>query len=202
MPLKPASTPFRLVLLSFCLTGLVACGSARKQDAGPTRSEDPQSRMSERPEAVSTVFNPQDYPIDYQGLRNYLRLQRRKTDLGFSAQGFDSCKVGYGLPRNKHCQTMQLSVINFRLQCRDSEGTTSTVQSNYNTTAISNTTIDWTLGRMRGESETDLEGYGQILAITPQPAQRERVKLSNGSDFLYMRAGDLSRVVTPASWCR
>lgn len=166
----------------------------------------PQSNIYEPPPPAakkrSIGLDLNDYQIDYDGLQNYLKLQRRPSRLGFAQKAFNSCRVGYGLPKGEMCRKLYYNVVHFRLQCRDQEGTTSTVQTHVNTAPIAKQTLNWTLERAEGNVETDYEGFGQIRAITYKPAARQRLKISNGEDFLYLRAGDLTRVVTPPEWCR
>lgn len=178
---------------------VITTGCSTTPPAGPESNtyEPPPS-----PKARQLGFDLNDYDIDYDGLQRYLKLQRRSSKLGFEQKSFNSCQVGYGLPKAEMCQRLHYNVVHFRLQCREQEGTTSTVQTHVNTAPIANETLHWTLERAEGNVKTDSEGFGQIRAITYKPAAKQRLKISNGEDFLYLRAGELTRVVTPPEWCR
>lgn len=184
------------VYLSITILGLSACSTT--PPAGPETNtyEPPLSREVRR-----KGFDLNDYDIDYEGLQRYLKLERRESKLGFEQKSFSSCEVGYGFPKGEMCTRLHYSVVHFRLQCREQEGTTSTVQTHVNTSPIAHETLRWSLERAEGDVQTDGEGFGQIRAITYKPAAKQRLKISNGEDFLYLRAGDLTRVVTPPEWC-
>ncbi len=191
--------------LGFCVlaVAMAACSTLSGGEVSPAPSSGAQSPASGR---VGHAAPPKrlhlaDYDIDYPGLQRFLHLEASKTDLGFAYKPFQSCQVGYGLPRSQFCQTLYFNVVRFRLQCRDSEGTTSTIQSAANLTAIADTDIQWNIGKTIGGTATDHEGFGEILAITFKNAKNDRIKLSNGHDFLYMRVSEVTRVVTPSSWC-
>jgi hypothetical protein len=87
------------------------------------------------------------------------------------------------------------------LLCRDSEGTISTVLTEADVTPIAGQTIRWTLKNVQGQFQTDGLGYGQIVALSPRPQKRERLKLTLGNEFLYMRANEITKVITPRPWC-
>lgn len=181
-----------------------ACASTRTSKQTDTANKSPQAgaKANQKAPPAKPKFNINDYSVDYDGLQNYLKLaSRRNTILGYESAGFNSCRASYGFPKNEPCYDLVYSVIHFRLQCRSTEGTTSDVQTNYNTRAHSNQNINWSVGSTRGSVTTDDEGFGQIKMITDFPTKGSRVKLSNGKDFLYMRAKDITRIVTPSSWC-
>jgi hypothetical protein len=68
-------------------------------------------------------------------------------------------------------------------------------------TPIANRTVTWTLKGNGGISETNSQGFAQIFSVSQNSQRTQRIKLSVGNDFLYMRANEITKVVTPKSWC-
>lgn len=187
-----------LLLLSFIVS---ACTTGQVQKEESHTFSDKQD--TSLPQKAKAQFSELDYKIDYSGLENYLKLQDRKSNLGLQSANFNSCEVGsYGLSRNEPCYDLTMSVIRFKLQCRDSEGTTDIVQTEYNVQPIANTKINWELSDTKKSLRTDSEGYGKIQIVTEGNPSSKRLRLSNGNDFVYVRAKDIKRIVTPAPWCR
>jgi hypothetical protein len=48
---------------------------------------------------------------------------------------------------------------------------------------------------------TDSEGYGQIAMISGISQREQRLKLTVRNDFLFLKAGELTEMITPKSWC-
>jgi hypothetical protein len=44
-------------------------------------------------------------------------------------------------------------------------------------------------------------GYAQITTVAPSPQIQQRVKLAVDNEFLYMRANEITKVITPKPWC-
>ena len=145
--------------------------------------------------------SPVSQSIDIVGLQNYLGLRRPPTALGFKEKSFQTCKVGNGYPNDHHCQTKHFIVIHFQLMCRDSEGTISTILTSADLQPLSRRPVIWTLKDHSSTLQTDEMGYGQIAVISSSSQSQQRLKLSTGNDFLYMRAGEITRVAIPPSWC-
>ncbi len=180
---------------------LVACTTGQVQKEG-SHTFSHEEEADSLPAKSKARFSELNYKIDYSGLENYLKLQDRKTTLGMQSADFNSCKAGYGFSRNEPCYDLTMSVIRFKLQCRDSEGTTDIVQTEYNVQPISNTKLNWELSGSKKSLRTDSEGYGKIQIVTEGNPSTERLRLSNGRDFVYVRAKDIKRIVTPAPWCK
>ncbi|MEN0057741.1 MAG: hypothetical protein AAGB31_02810, partial [Bdellovibrio sp.] len=102
---------------------------------------------------------------------------------------------------SQNCHREHLVVLHFRLLCRDSEGTISTILSEQDLQPLNYRTVNWTLKGAKGSLQTDAQGYGQIVTATPLSQRSQRVKIAIGSEFLYMRAGELKQVITPQPWC-
>ncbi|MBO9667638.1 MAG: hypothetical protein J7501_12595 [Bdellovibrio sp.] len=139
--------------------------------------------------------------IDYQAIQRALHMERSSEELGYAEKSFNTCEMGYGYSRNKDCRKAFLVVLNVRLMCRDSEGTISTVLTEADVAPIAGQNIRWNLKATSGTFQTDGLGYGQILTISPRSERKERLKLAAGNEFLYMRANEITKVITPKPWC-
>lgn len=140
--------------------------------------------------------------IDLESLQSKLGMNRQPHTLGFREKEFNTCNVGSGFSDTHDCHTENFVVIHFQLTCRDSDGTVSEVVTAADTMAISNQSIKWNLGKISGVTKTDREGFAQIRTTAPFSQKESRLRITSDSDFLYLRAGDISRVVTPKQWCR
>lgn len=179
-----------LKVLSFLF--LAACGTKQVTQTEPTYRTPVPSRTSEDSGAPN---------IDYAGLKRHLGLDRPNNQLGYAEKAFDTCQVGYGYSSTKYCYRQVFVVLNFHLLCRDSEGTVTEGINNSEQMALSNRPVRWNLKGISGEVQTDSDGFGQIQTISPISQRRERVKLGVGSEFLYMRANEITKVLTPKPWC-
>jgi hypothetical protein len=153
------------------------------------------------PPPAAKVSDEESSTIDYQAIQRALHMERSSEELGYSEKSFNTCEMGYGYSRNKECRKAYLVVLNVRLLCRDSEGTISTVLTEADVTPIAGQNIRWNLKASSGTFQTDGLGYGQILTISPRSERKERVKLAAGNEFLYMRANEITKVITPKPWC-
>lgn len=139
--------------------------------------------------------------IDYEMLQKSLGLDRDIHELGYEEKSFNTCEVGYGYSSNKNCRLEYLAVINFQLLCRDSQGTISTPLTREDMRPLNGRTVNWTLHGLRGSSRLDDDGHGQIKTVFKNSPKFQRLKLNVDSDNLYLRAGEIKRVVTPSNWC-
>lgn len=179
----------RLFFYALILAFLAACTTTPKAptvEAPPSRPEVSQGG------AVS---------IDYVALQRSLGMDTPSHELGYKEKAFDTCKVGYGYSSTHGCRRELMVVINFHLQCRDSVGTVAEGVTSSDLTAIANKNVRWNLKGKQGTAKTDSEGFGQIMTVSAYSQKRERLKLGVGNEFLYMRANEITRVVTPRPWC-
>lgn len=139
--------------------------------------------------------------IDYNSLQTYLKLDRDPEQLGFAEKAFNTCDAGYGYSRSQNCHKEYFVVIHFRLLCRDSEGTISTVLTESDVMPIAGRPVRWTLKGISGTVMTDGNGYGQIRTIASSSQNRQRIKIAVGNEFLYMRSHEITKVITPRPWC-
>ena len=139
--------------------------------------------------------------IDMLGLQKYLGLSRASETLGYQEKTFQTCQAGNGFSSHQNCETKHFVVIHFQLMCRDSEGTISTILTLADLQPVAHRPVIWTLKNISKTIETDEQGYGQIALISGASQSQQRLKLSLGNDFLYTRAGEITRIATPPSWC-
>lgn len=140
--------------------------------------------------------------IDYIGLQRAMGMEIPTSRLGYQEKSFNTCHAGYGYSRSNNCRREYMVVINFQLQCRDSEGTVAEGVTSSDLTAIANQEVRWNLKPNQGNTRTDSDGFGQILTVAARSPKRERLKIGVGNEFLYMRANEITRVVTPRPWCQ
>lgn len=178
------------VIISLVLLTLVACMTTPKKETTYTPSP--------RSDEAAGVTPPS---IDYFSIQRELHLDRPADQLGYTEKAFNTCQMGYGYSRSQDCRNLYMVVLNVRLMCRDSEGTISTVLTEADVAPIAGRTVKWNLKSVRGSVITDHQGYGQIVAVAPRSERRERIKLAVGSEFLYMRANEITKVITPKPWC-
>lgn len=180
------------VLLSLAATiVLSSCASAPKQTSQPqTQTPVPNSQEGER------------IKVDIEGLKRSLGLDRSRMDLGYKEKRFNTCNAGFGYPKD-NCKDQVFISINFRLQCRDSQGTTSEIVTSAQMDPIANKKVKWQLGSFQSFTNTDDEGYAQVNGVfSPRSAPKtQRLKLTVGTQFVYMRAGEITRIVTPSNFC-
>lgn len=180
----------RAILGVLTLLAFIGCTTTSKKEAvyTPTPSEIPTS-------------SPSEPSIDYVALQNHLHMDRERESLGFSEKSFNTCDAGYGYSRSQNCHKEHFVVIHFRLLCRDSEGTISTVLTDEDLRPLDRRTVKWSLKGTQGTVQTDGQGYGQIVTAASSSQKSQRVRLTVGNEFLYMRAKEIRKVITPEPWC-
>jgi hypothetical protein len=184
-----------LIQLFFGLASVaISAGCGSKHVSEPARNVPP--TVSAPAEA-----EPSGPSIDYVALQKSLGLDRENSDLGYSEKGFDTCKVGYGYSGTHYCHHEYFVVLHFRLMCRDSEGTVAEGVNTVDMMSIADRRVKWNLKGISGTLQTDGEGYGQIHTVSPISQKSQRLKLAVGPEFLYMRANEITKVVTPKPWC-
>jgi len=91
--------------------------------------------------------------------------------------------------------------LHLRLQCREQNEVTNSALVAADLKPIATQDVKWGIKKQSGVVSTDGEGYAQIAAVFAHSPKRERIRVQVGSQFLYMRAGEMTRVVTPPQWC-
>jgi hypothetical protein len=192
------SVLFTLFILGF----LSACTS--KPVTAPTSQVDWQlpPRADSKPSGKRQDVSESEIQVDQEALQRWLGLDRELEDLGYAERSFDTCEAGFGYSKSHNCQIKHMIVIHYRLQCRDSEGTVQQALTSADLRNIASENVRWTLPGQSGVSRTNGHGYGQIRGIFSSSQRNQRLKLGVGNDFLYMRANEITQVVTPQSWCQ
>jgi hypothetical protein len=189
-----------LVLAWFSLV-IAGCATAKKVEpmGTPTRDGSHGEETSRSTKGSPEV--PPATPIDYEALKRTVGLNRPKHQLGYIEKRFDGCGPQFGMLSGV-CQRQWLISIQYRLLCRDSEGTVSEAISPSQLQAIPNQALSWKLKGLEGKSQTDQDGHGEVLTVSTISQKSQRLKLSNGDDFLYLNAGEVERLITPVNWCK
>lgn len=172
---------------------VTACSSTPKQVESPL--------MREKTTMPSEPIDTSAPSVDYIGLQRALGMEIPTNNLGYKEKTFNTCEAGYGYSSTHNCHKEYMVVINFQLQCRDSVGQVSEGVTNADLTPIASKTVKWNLKGVQGTSQTDTDGFGQIMAVSNMSQKQQRLKLAVGNEFLYMRANEITRVVTPQPWC-
>ena len=192
-------------LLLMSLFYVAGCASmSSKQDSSPTMSA-PVSVESKKPgkeKSKGTVTLEETEDIDLVGLQRVVGISRDRNDLGLVEKTFNTCEVGSGYSKVKNCRQKIFGLIHFRLQCRDSEGTTSEVVTADNLTAMSNHDLTWSTQKSKGELTTDAQGYAQIRYAVDVTQKGQRVRMGTKTDFLYLKANEMKQLIVPRYWCR
>lgn len=131
-------------------------------------------------------------------LQTQLSMNRPPDDLGYAEKNFDGCHVGFKNDQGV-CGRRFLSVLNFKLVCRDTVGTTSRVPSSL--MPLSNHTMQWRFGGQSGNLTTDSLGYGQVQMVSSRPVSTDRFMLLIGTKTLGVEAAEVSQIVLPGNWC-
>lgn len=183
------------LLILFIMIAVAGCSSTQKTASTPTEPISSKPAATQPPTAEGT----EEAKIDLLGLQRSLDMIRDGSNLGYQEKEFNTCQTGYGFSATKNCKKAYLSVIHFRLQCRDSKGTVST--ATHILTPIISAQLKWSIGAIKGITSTDGEGFGQIVTVLPKPSKRERFRMTANSKYLVLRAGEVSRFVVPSDWC-
>jgi hypothetical protein len=157
-----------------------------------------------RPVENKQVENENSYepPIDYDGLQTFLNLERPAEQLGYTEKKFPTCEVGYGYSSNKNCRNDYFVLIHFKLLCRDSSRDQyTTALGSDDMRPLSGRLVKWSLNSAKGSLYLDENGQGQIRTTASNSPKNKRLKLNIENDNLYMKAGEMSKVVTPSNWC-
>ena len=177
-----------LVLCALCLL-LVACSST------------PDKMVLPRPEGM-----PPEAPVprraasatDMDQLQSKLGLARGAKDLGYVEKIFDGCRMGVR-GEDGSCGSRYFAVVNFRLVCRDTEGTTETIVTNVR--PVITDSVRWKVAGLNGVTHTDDNGYGSVQLVGLKPARGQRLVLTVGRQFLGLEISQVSQIVVPVYWC-
>lgn len=173
-------------ILGGCASNSNSSKSSEPLDLPPTRAEKPHKDSR------------QTAGIDLSALRNHLGLKRNQNDLGYAEKAFDGCRLGYYGEDGK-CGPRYMTVVNFRLVCRDSEDTVQTIVTD--TKPVVTDQVKWKLSDVGGVTKTDSSGYGTLQVVTNKTLRGQRLVLTVGQQFLGLRISDVTQIVVPVYWC-
>lgn len=156
-------------------------------------------RNSQIPQLEKKVYNATD--VDMQSIQRLLGLDKSLHHLGYSEKMFNTCKVGFGFDTNQNCQQKYFVVVHFKIACRASEGTVSTILTEDDLAVVANQKLQWFLKNANGQIDTDSNGLAEIRMISDISQKTERLRLSNANDFVLMRAGEIKSLIVPINWC-
>jgi hypothetical protein len=143
--------------------------------------------------------------IDYDDLQNRLGLDLAPGETGFREKKFDACDLGEALHELKEplsdCHQAYFTLIQYQLSCR-SELQPGAVLTEADLTPVGNQHLKYTLNQHTGPTVTNHRGEGVIRLITRTSQKRTHLKISNGTDFMMVRANEVTAIVTPPEWCR
>lgn len=128
-------------------------------------------------------------------------LFRDQTEVGFRQSSFNDCTLPRDLRKNHRCSTQYLSLINFRMRCRDSEGTVDEQVSNYELTPLRSRHIKWEVGSLNGKTQTDSRGYGQVIVRSWAPIESQQFRLTANGHIMGVPVKQVRQFVLPKYWC-
>jgi hypothetical protein len=175
--------------------GILLAGCA----SSPPKQDNSITAPAEHSKSSKNEAGPQSQPADFESMQKRLGLHRDFHELGYAEKPFDNCETESG--ESTLCRRQFMVVIHFQLLCRDSEGTVSEVLSRSDMKPISERQVNWNLKGNAGDIQTDSSGFGQIRTIASVSPRGQRLKLAVGNETLYLKAGEITRVVTPKPWC-
>jgi hypothetical protein len=185
----------RLLLAPIALLLLSACASDPElMSLPPPDGMQPPPMSSPLPNQHALKENG----IDIHELQAQLGLNRGPQELGFADKNFDGCSMSYK-GKDGTCGFRYLSVVHFRLVCRDTVETTTRAPSSL--TPLMKNNMQWRLAGIRGDTSTDSQGYGQVQVVSMRPVKTERFILIIGTKTLGLEAGEVSQIVLPGNWC-
>lgn len=121
-------------------------------------------------------------------------------DLGFVEKLFNSCALPKPLREDGQCGQRYFSIVHFRVQCRNTVGTTENTVTALDLRAL-NKNLEWVVGPNRGTTFTDSDGYGKAKIISKRSIRKKRFVLKSGKTALGLTTEDVSRIVVPSNWC-
>jgi hypothetical protein len=178
-----------IFLLSVAVLAGCASSQVIKEEQVPT------------PSTTGLETSEQAENIDMEALERSLQLARPLQELGYKEAQFNTCSAGYGFSSSKNCRRMVMASINFRIQCRDSEGTISTALGADDLVAIAGQRVRWTMQKQDDSVMTDGQGFANVRGLFPKSPKNDWLRIAVGVQFLNMRANSITRVVTPKPWC-
>ncbi len=188
-----------LILFSFICAAGCSTISTKKDSLPP---EPAVSKESSTKAPKGSVTLEEDANVDLKGVQRILGIDRDRNDLGIIERAFNTCDVGSGYSKVKNCRKKIFGLIHFRLQCRDTSGTTSEIVTSADLTSMSNHDLTWSMKSAKGDALTDSQGYAQIRYAVDGSQRGQRLRVGTKTDFLYLKADEIKQVIVPNYWCQ
>lgn len=182
-------------ILSLCLAFALLAACTNEKIKESSRTNLPPAT------AFSTHSEKEVEVIDIISLQKFLRMDYPAGKLGYFEKTFNTCQVGFGYSSTENCHQMYSITVHYQLKCRHSEGSVNTILSDADLTPIESSNVKWYLKNEQGLSATDVSGFGQIQLVSKQSQRNQRLRIAVGENFLYLRASEITKVVTPQDWC-
>lgn len=141
-------------------------------------------------------------PVDLEKLSKSMGMYKDVTDVGFSEKPFNDCDLP--VPhrvRPNDCSTQYLTAIQFRMRCRDSEGTVESV-SQYELEPLTASGIRWNIEGQGGTTSTNSSGFGRVLIRSPRSLRKKQFRLTHNGQIMGVSAAEVRQFVLPKYWCR
>jgi len=122
-------------------------------------------------------------------------------DLGPVEKIFNSCSLPKPLRGDGQCGSRFFTLVHFRVQCRNSMGTTQNAVTSLDLEPFQRN-LEWVVGPYRGIAQTNSDGYGQVRIVSSRSVLRERFVLKNEKMALGVTTRDVSRIIVPQNWCQ
>jgi hypothetical protein len=186
----------RLSLIFFLFSVSCTTKSLTPVFPEPAQKYPKQSQQSEN------EYRKLEFNVDYEGLQKLLKMEIPVERLGYFEKSFPTCEAGFGYPSNRACRTDLFILIHFQLYCRDSnsDNFTEAIKAS-EMRPLSGRNLNWTLNSIRGTLNLDDKGRGQIKMASRYSFKSKRLKLNIANENLYVKAGEISKIVTPSNWC-
>lgn len=185
----------KLIAVFFVTLLLCACATESESEAPnqiPSEAWNPPQNAPEQPQPA-----PPRPAYDVAHIQEMLGMRRSAMDLGYAEKGFDGCRYGVQ-DQNGSCGRRYMSVINFRVICRDTEGTIQDVASGFRPLERN---LEWRLAGAQGTTSTDSQGFGQVAMIYSKSPRSQRFMLIMGGRSLGVEAGEVKQIIVPNDWC-
>lgn len=179
--------------LGICLF-IISCAS-------PSQRPERQSGQgaSSRPQRSS---RPRVQSLDKVKLAKSLGVYKDIEDIGFHQVSFNDCSIPKQYRKSGQCSTQYLAVINFRMRCRNSEGTVEQQVSQYELEPMVSNDVKWGLGKLEGSTSTDNRGYGRAVIRSHSPIGAKQFRLTANGQVMAVTARLVRQFVLPRYWCR
>lgn len=139
-------------------------------------------------------------PVDLVALSQRLGMYKDVSDVGFFERTFNDCSLPKEHRLSYGCSTQILTAIQFRMRCRDSEGTVQSV-SNYELEPLVTAAVRWNLSQYSGTTSTNSSGFGRVLVRSPRSLRNERFRLTHNNQMMAVSAAEVRQFVLPKYWC-